>query len=324
MAIASMLYQTNYIAMVLTSSPYKVLLWDDRKQKPTHEIFSRYEVLNVLLRRDVLVVVCEYKTYVYEFGNFQVLLCLETHSNPFGAAALSLDGGKCPGGNIHACTFSCAPWILAVPGKSKGSLRIQSGLNDATSCEVSSAHSHGLVAITGNFSGSLVATASEQGTVVKVWTTVDGNLKFSFRRGTSPGVISSMAFKADSTVLAVASGNSTVHIFKLEERSSPEVSADTLASSALKAAVAAAAIPRAAAQFKLMEISVDFRSVGSKVRGPVVTFAKEKLLVLHVNGVLYGGSLSDKGLSILGAVFAARPEFKIGAATETEDQWLVI
>jgi WD repeat-containing protein 45 len=199
--LAAMLFQTNYVALVMKSSPYKVLLWDDSlKQKPL-ELWSRFEVLNVVLRRDILCVVSEYKIYVYEFGSFQVLLHLETAGNPRGVCALAP---------------ASRPWLLAAPGQTKGVLRIQNGSDDAASQELV-AHNNSIACIALTQDGGMVATASEQGTVIKVFAVADGKQLFALRRGTTSTTITSLCFRADAKFLAVGSTSATVHIFRLEE-----------------------------------------------------------------------------------------------------------
>jgi hypothetical protein len=201
--VCSMLFQTNYLALVMKENPYKVLLWDDSLKQPPHEIWSRFEVLNVVLRRDVFCVVSEFKIYVYQFGgSFQVLLHLETCSNPRGLCQLS--------------PSSAPKWILACPGSSqRGSLRIQIGLDDSISSTIA-AHNNAVAAIGINSYGTMVASASEHGTVVKIFNTSDGKLMYELRRGTIGTQISTINFRTDNKYIVVGSSNPTVHIFRLD------------------------------------------------------------------------------------------------------------
>ena len=332
-AIATMLFQTNYLALVLKSQPYRVLLWDDSLRQKPHEIWSRYEVLNVLLRRDVLVVVSEYKIYIYEFGSFQVLMHLETASNARGVAALA------PGGSR---------WVLVCPGSTAGTIKIQTGADQ--SAEIA-AHSHSIAAIAINPEGTLVATASEQGTVIKVFSIAELRLIFSFRRGTTTSLISSLAFRPDSKFLAVASASSaTVHVFRLLDASHSATSEAEEPSAAgglgrVAAAAAAGLAPgyfaaeRSFCQFRLSDVdgsgrpAVDLRLGGgggaSALCGPTVAFGKGRVFVLHYNGVLYEGEFDENaggaelGFARTHVVFAARPEFRLENPRE-EDAWQVV
>ena len=313
---AGMLFQTNYVALVLKSSPYKVLLWDDSlKQKPL-ELWSRFEVLNVLLRRDILCIVSEYKIYVYEFGSFQVLLHLETAGNSRGVCAVA------PGSR---------PWLIAAPSQTKGVLRIQNGSDDAASQELV-AHNNSIACIALTQDGGMVATASEQGTIIKVFSVADGQQLFAFRRGTTSTTITSLCFRADGRFIAVGSTSATIHVFRLQEDLNSSVSQMPQFFRAT----------RSFAQFHLPDVdstgkpSVDLRFVsGNSISGPIVAFSKasgDTVFALHYSGILYQGKFNelqqasaDNFFSEANVVFAARPDFQVGGvAKRREEDWQVI
>lgn len=84
------------------------------------------------------------------------------------------------------------------------------------------AHDNPLAAITFSSAGTEIATASEKGTVIRVFSVEDGSKLFEFRRGVKRCVaISSLAFSTCSKYLCCSSNTETVHVFKLE-RVSPE------------------------------------------------------------------------------------------------------
>jgi autophagy-related protein 18 len=61
----------------------------------------------------------------------------------------------------------------------------------------------------------MLATASEKGTVIRVWSIPGAEKLYQFRRGTREAKIYSINFNLVSTLLAVSSAHDTVHIFKL-------------------------------------------------------------------------------------------------------------
>jgi WD repeat-containing protein 45 len=63
----------------------------------------------------------------------------------------------------------------------------------------------------------MVATASEQGTLIRLWGFPSCSKLMEFRRGVDPAVIFSMAFSPTGKMLAVSSDKSTVHIFDLPD-----------------------------------------------------------------------------------------------------------
>ena len=51
----------------------EVVLWDDYQKKKIQTLRSFYDVKNVALRRDVIVVVSEYRVYLYSTQTLKVL-----------------------------------------------------------------------------------------------------------------------------------------------------------------------------------------------------------------------------------------------------------
>lgn len=156
-----------------------------------------------------MAVVSEYRVILYSAAKFSVVRQLETCSNPQG-------------------TFALAPispaWVLAYPALPSGTLRIQSAeFPEAVSV---AAHQSALALLSTDVAGTVVASASEAGTVVKVWQTRDGTLIHELRRGVHPTQISCMSFRDDSRYLAVASASPTVHVFKLDGSKEGEKEAD--------------------------------------------------------------------------------------------------
>lgn len=80
------------------------------------------------------------------------------------------------------------------------------------------AHDSPLAALGFSPSGANIATASEKGTVIRVFSVTDGTKLYEFRRGVKRCVsISSLTFSTDSQFLCCSSNTETVHIFRLEE-----------------------------------------------------------------------------------------------------------
>ena len=66
-----------------------------------------------------------------------------------------------------------------------------------------------------NSEGTALATASDKGTIIRVFSVPSGQKLYQFRRGSMPSRIFSMAFNIASTLLCVSSASETIHIFKL-------------------------------------------------------------------------------------------------------------
>ncbi|KAG6877098.1 hypothetical protein C0993_010298 [Termitomyces sp. T159_Od127] len=84
-----------------------------------------------------------------------------------------------------------------------------------TVANVVRAHKSPIALLSLNPAGTLLATASDKGTVIRVWSVPAAEKLYQFRRGTREARIYSLSFNAVSTLLAVSSAHETVHIFKL-------------------------------------------------------------------------------------------------------------
>lgn len=204
-SIVEMLFRCNILAIVggpnsTTYPPNKVMIWDDHQGRCIGELSFRSQVHAVRLRRDRIVVALEHKVLVYNFADLRLLHSIETLSNPGGIIALSA---------------AAEQTILACPGLHVGQVRME--LYDVRRTKFIQAHSSGLASLALSLNGKLLATASERGTLVRVYATADGSKLQELRRGADPARIFSLAFsKGDAPEwLAMSSDKGTVHIFKL-------------------------------------------------------------------------------------------------------------
>lgn len=111
-----------------------------------------------------------------------------------------------------------SPPSHAPPGTSSSPSTGHVILYDAFKCEainVVEAHKSPLSALALNSEGTLLATASDKGTVIRVFNVPKGEKLYQFRRGTYPARIFSISFNLVSTLLCVSSATETVHIFRL-------------------------------------------------------------------------------------------------------------
>jgi autophagy-related protein 18 len=110
--------------------------------------------------------------------------------------------------------------------------------NKMESVNVIEAHQTTLGCLSISSSGALLATASEKGTIIRVFSVPGGEKLFHFRRGSLPAQIYCMSFNATSSLLSVSSATETIHIFRLVPQQSPfksQESPPTTPSSAAKA-----------------------------------------------------------------------------------------
>ncbi|KAL5343494.1 YVTN repeat-like/Quino protein amine dehydrogenase [Aspergillus crustosus] len=198
--VAVMLGQSNYLAIVgggrQPKYPQnKLVIWDDAKQKAVITLEFRTSVLSVRLSKSRIVVALFNSIHTFAFSTPpKKLSVFETTDNPLGLACL---GQK----------------LLAFPGRSPGQVQIVE--LDTGNVSIVPAHSTPLRAMALSPDGELLATASEAGTLVRIFATSNCAKMSELRRGVDHAVIFSMAISPSNNLLAVTSDKSTLHVFDL-------------------------------------------------------------------------------------------------------------
>jgi WD40 repeat protein len=206
--IVEMLFRCNLLAIVGggRNPRYplnKVMIWDDHQNKCIGELKFRTEVFAVKLRRDRVVVVLESKVFVYRFKDLKLLDQITTVANPKGLISL------CPEVKNN---------VLAIPGLARGSIRVE--LYDISKATLIKAHDADLAQFALNSDGSRIASASEKGTLIRIWNCHTGEPVRELRRGMDKAEIYCLAFNQASTFVACSSDKGTIHIFSLTGSSS--------------------------------------------------------------------------------------------------------
>lgn len=88
-------------------------------------------------------------------------------------------------------------------------------LNKLQPSLVIEAHKNSIATLALSSDGSLLATASDKGTIIRIFNVETGIKLYQFRRGTYQTKVFSMSFSADNKFLVVCCASKTVHIFKL-------------------------------------------------------------------------------------------------------------
>lgn len=208
-----MLHRTNLLAIIGGGQKQRfasntVLVWDDRKKVLVSEYRFSHDVLNVRLRRDKLVAVLQKRVYVFNFPNdSKKILEVDTKRNPLGLCEL--------------CTSS-EKQVMAVPGHKVGSLQLidlsAADSGDSASPVNINAHQGELACIAINHQGTLVATASAKGTLIRLFDIQTRQKLVELRRGTDQAMVYCINFSNDSSFLCASSDKGTVHIFALKDK----------------------------------------------------------------------------------------------------------
>ena len=178
------------------------MIWDDYQNKCIAELEFTSHVRAVRLRKDRIVVALETKVYVYNFSDLQLIHSIETTNNPNGILALS------PKENSG---------VLVCPGTKPGHVHVELYDSDGGRTKhIFEAHQNGLVCVALNHDGTLLATASARGTLIRVFHTSNGHMYREVRRGSYVAEIYSIKFRSDSKALVVTSDKGTIHWYSLE------------------------------------------------------------------------------------------------------------
>ncbi|KAI9599540.1 WD40-repeat-containing domain protein [Syncephalis fuscata] len=227
MGIVEMLFCTSLVALVGAgeqpgSSPRRLQIVNTKRQSTICELTFPTTILAVKLNRRRLVVVLEEQIYVYDISNMKLIHTIETTPNPQAVCALSPSSDNCylvypaPSPASAGSPF-VNPSDTAQHGTTTtGTVYIFDTLSLQT-VNTAQAHKSPLAYVVTNAEGTMMATASDKGTVIRVFSLPDGQKLYQFRRGSYPTRIHCISFNLVSSLLCVSSDHETVHIFKLSD-----------------------------------------------------------------------------------------------------------
>jgi len=208
-----MLQRTNLFAIVgvgrhMKYPRNKVFIWDASIGKAVLELTFGMPVLNVLLRKDMIFVVLKNNICAHSFpNNIEKMFVVDTRENPHGLCKQS---------------ESTENNIIVFPGRKCGSveildLNVMKQSDSSASPATINAHQSELACIAINQIGSRIATASEKGTLIRVFETKSKRQLLELRRGADPASLYCINFSPDSSYLCASSDKGTVHIFALKD-----------------------------------------------------------------------------------------------------------
>ncbi|CAH1447926.1 unnamed protein product [Lactuca virosa] len=209
--IVEMLFRCNILALVGGDSQpqyplNKVMIWDDHQDRCICELSFRSEVCGVRLRRDRIIVILEQKIFVYNFTDLKLLQHIETFANPKGLCDVSQASGN---------------FVLVCLGLRKGQVRVEHYASKRTKFIL--AHDSRIACFALSQNGNMLATASNKGTLVRIFNTHDGSLLHEVRRGGDRAEIHSLAFSPTAEWLAVSSDKGTIHVFSITSVDNPDL-----------------------------------------------------------------------------------------------------
>lgn len=198
------LFSSSLVAVVTVSAPRKLIVCHYKKGTEICNYSYSNTILAVKLNRSRLIVCLEESLHIHNIRDMKILHTIrDTPPNPRGLCALS------------PCVDHC---YVAYPGSSAvGEVQIFDAVHLNAKCVIS-AHDSPLAALAWSMCGRRLATASERGTVIRVFAVPERTRLYEFRRGVKRCVsIACLAFSACGSYLAATSNTETVHVFRLTE-----------------------------------------------------------------------------------------------------------
>lgn len=203
--IVERLFSSSLVVIVSLLSPRKLRLYHIKKRTEISIHSYANTILSVKMNRKRLIICLEDQLYIHSLrDDLSVKWVIRNiPPNPNGLFALSPREDRC---------------YLAYPASQKGGEVQIFDTVELKNKILIPAHDNPLAALAFNQQSTMLASASEKGTVIRVHSIDDGQCLYEFRRGYARCVdIYSLSFSLDSLFLAASSSTETVHIFKLDQ-----------------------------------------------------------------------------------------------------------
>lgn len=144
------------------------------------------------------------KIYIFDFISFEHFDSFNTCKNSSGLVSIATEPDNT---------------IIAYPSEEQGHVIVKTynSLKESIEKDIQ-AHESNIACFSLNNNGSLLATASDKGTLIRVFNVIDGTRVKELRRGSENAFIYSISFDRESKFLCCTSDRTTVHIFAIENR----------------------------------------------------------------------------------------------------------
>jgi WD40 repeat protein len=211
-----MLNKSNILALVGGGktpqfSKNKIIILDDHQGKIIRQIRFNSNVLKVKIRPDSIIGIVENKIYIIHIDTLETIDILDTSNNPH---------------NIFSISNSIInELIIAFPHpKNKGKVQIENynffNLKEdykKDETKIISAHESNIAYLVLNNEGTILATASDKGTLFRLFNVSTGEMITELRRGAKNAKINCLAFNSTSELFGCTSDIGTVHIFDIHD-----------------------------------------------------------------------------------------------------------
>ena len=205
--IIEMLKRTNLLALVGGGINPKfptnqLIIWDDHQGKIISKLRINENIMSVRLRNDKIIIITRNKFYAFDMKTLITIGIINTFDNPLGIIATSNgDNNKL---------------IVAFPYESQGRILLCDVSQKCEKiCDAINAHNSKLACISINKEGTLLATSSDKGTLIRIFSINDGQKITEFRRGNTTVEMNCITFDQNNKFIGCSSNVGTIHIFSI-------------------------------------------------------------------------------------------------------------
>ena len=208
-----MLKKTNILALVGGGklpkfSENKITIWDDHQGIIIRQIRLNSNIIKVKIRDDTIIGIVIDKIYVININTLETIDIVETFINPHG---------------IFSISYHIIDFYIAFPhSKYKGKVQLENyivskEIRKEDKQKLIQAHESNIAYITMNNEGTILATASDKGTLIRLFNVLKLEMITELRRGAKNVKINCLAFDINTQYIGCTSDVGTVHIFDIHE-----------------------------------------------------------------------------------------------------------
>ncbi|MCQ2820188.1 MAG: hypothetical protein MJ252_23215, partial [archaeon] len=135
---------------------------------------------------------------MFNFNSFQDIDKFDTFDNPKGMCSISYDPSST---------------IIAFPDR-QGCVRVKS-YNENNFSTLINAHESNVTQLVLNYDGTMLATSSDKGTLIRIFNSQKGDMLQEVRRGKDKAIIYCLNFDFTGKLLICSSDKGTIHIWSL-------------------------------------------------------------------------------------------------------------
>lgn len=264
-----MLNKSNILALVGGGrypkfSKNKIIIWDDHQGKVISQLRFNSNVINVKIRVDSIIGICEKKIYVFGINKLDTIDILDTCENSSGLACVSSNISK---------------FILVFPSPLKGKVQTKNYTSPAESILIS-AHESNIAYLALNNEGNLLATASDKGTIIRVYNTLNKEPICELRRGTKNVLITSISFDPTNSYIACTSIVGTVHIFSIKEANKDSNEKEVIKNEEIEQKNQKGLFRKLSGMFKIGDSERSFSKFKIKENNSIIGFCENNTIIV--------------------------------------------